>query len=109
MRTPKPTLPLFTADQMPRTKREIAEEIETLASRIPIAVEEAPKLRVVARVDAPESDVIVEEMDDGRYEVSLLRDHGTTVARVVYTARQLDQLIKRALGALDLSKLRGVR
>lgn len=50
----------------------------------------------------PESDVIVEPISDGRFVVSLLRDHGTTVAAVRYTRSQLEMFIRRATAALEV-------
>lgn len=50
----------------------------------------------------PECDVIIEALDDGRYIVSLLRDHGTTVAAVTYTRAQLKMLLRRIPAALEI-------
>jgi hypothetical protein len=64
---------------------------------------EKPRLRVVPPpAPVPESEVIVEQTSDGRFEVSLLRNHGTTVAAVFYTRAQLEQLIARAGAALEV-------
>ena len=59
------------------------------------------RFRVVPRAPEPESEVIVEIVDDG-YIVSLLRDHGTTVASVKYSRAQLEQFVLRAMSALEV-------
>lgn len=70
----------------------------------PPAVEDAthaPKLRIVPSLATiAESEVIVEKVRDV-YEVSLLR-RGNTTAAVFYTREQLEQLIERAKGALEV-------
>jgi hypothetical protein len=48
--------------------------------------------------------VIVEVIGDGRYEVSRLRDNGTTVACVMWTRDELEELISRVRAALEMSK-----
>jgi len=64
---------------------------------------ETPKLRVVPPpVEMPEEDVIIEPNGDGRFVVSLLRDHGTTVAAVLYTRKQLEMLLRRIVPALEV-------
>jgi hypothetical protein len=64
---------------------------------------ERPKLRVVPPpATVPESEVIVEPLGDGRFVVSLLRHHGTTVAAVRYTRAQLEMLLRRIPAALEV-------
>lgn len=59
--------------------------------------------RTFRLVREPEEDqVIVEPLEDGRFIVSLLRHHGTTVARVIYTRAQLEMLIRRIPAALGV-------
>lgn len=62
---------------------------------------ERPKLRLIPSPKTLEADVIVEKVDDSVFEISLLREHGTTVAAVFYTREQLELLIKRAKAALE--------
>ncbi len=63
-------------------------------------VDEAPKLRLLDPPrDAPS--VIVEAVGDV-FEVSRLRDNGTTVACVMWTRKELEELIRRAQSALEM-------
>lgn len=67
------------------------------------SVVEERKLRIVPPpATTPESEVIIEPTGDGRYVVSLLRDHGTTVACVKYTRAQLEMLLRRIPAALEV-------
>lgn len=99
---------VVTSPSVPRDTVVIADkEGELVGTIVNLAVEdqkviERPKLRLVAPpTKLPESEIIVEKVGDV-YEVSLLRDHGTTVAAVFYTRKQLEQLIARAQGALEI-------
>jgi len=62
---------------------------------------ERPKMRLVH--NQPEEDVIVEAQDDGRFEVMLLKAHGGTRMSILYTRTQLEQLVRRAQGALKVT------
>jgi hypothetical protein len=64
---------------------------------------DTPRLRLV---DPPAScpRVIVEVIGEGRYEVSRLRDNGTTVASVTWTREELEELIDRVRAALEVSR-----
>lgn len=64
---------------------------------------DAPRLRLVDP-PGPVPRVIVEALDDGRYEVSRLRDNGTTVASVMWTRDELAELIERARAALEMGR-----
>lgn len=87
-------------------KEPVDTEAPTLPSPpilFPDAVAETPKLRVVPPPAAvPECEVIIEQQADGRYVVSLLRDHGTTSAAVIYTRAQLEMLQRRIPAALEV-------
>lgn len=50
----------------------------------------------------PSPRVVVEAIDVDRFEVSRLRDNGTTVASVMWTRDELAELINRAAGALKM-------
>lgn len=92
---------LFGAESVSRTAPTMPAPAEVAAP--PPDAAERPKLRVVPPpAPLPESEVIVEQLADGRFEVSLLRDHGTTCAAVFYTRSQLEQLIARAQAALEI-------
>lgn len=60
------------------------------------------KLRLVPKPDEPEEDVLVEAQDDGTFVVTKLSHKGTTSAAVVYTKGQLEMLVCRAVGALEV-------
>lgn len=61
------------------------------------------RLTIVATApETPEEEVLVEPMGDGRFIVSTLRDHGTTVAAVRYTRAQLEMLLRRIPAALEV-------
>lgn len=64
-------------------------------------MKEAPRLRIIPRVE-PEEDVVIERTGDGRYAVSLVRHHGTTCATVMYTRGQLGMLLRRIPAALEV-------
>lgn len=64
---------------------------------------DAPRLRLVDP-PSPVPRVVVEALDDGRYEVSRLRDNGTTVASVTWTRDELAELIERARAALEMGR-----
>lgn len=64
------------------------------------SVDGIPKLRLVDP-PAPMPSVIVELVGE-RYEVSRLRENGTTVACVMYTRTELEELIRRAQAALEM-------
>jgi hypothetical protein len=64
--------------------------------------EDATRLRLVDP-PAPMPTVIVEAV--GRvFEVSRLRDNGTTVACVMWTRSELEELIRRATAALEVTR-----
>jgi hypothetical protein len=81
---------------------EACKPVEGLKEAIEEVLAGAPKLRIVPSPKTPESDVIVEALDDGRFVVSLLRDHGTTIASVRYTRAQLEMLVRRGGAALEV-------
>jgi hypothetical protein len=62
--------------------------------------EDAPRLRLVDP-PRPMPSVIVEAVGDA-FEVSRLRDGGTTVACVRWTRKELEELIMRAQSALEM-------
>lgn len=62
--------------------------------------DDAPKLHLV---DPPRQvSVIVECLSADRFEVSRLRDNGTTVAAVMYSRKELIELVNRAQAALEM-------
>lgn len=63
-------------------------------------INETPRLRLVDP-PAPIPSIIVEVVGD-RYEVSRLRDNGTTVACVMYTRAELEELARRIQAALEM-------
>lgn len=64
-------------------------------------VDGVPKLRLLDPPrDAPS--VIVEAVGEG-FEVSRLRDNGTTVACVMWTRTELEELKRRIVAALEMS------
>lgn len=73
-----------------------AETPAELPTDTPVIAER--KVRLVHSV--PESDVIVEPDGNTHFVVSLLRDHGTRVAAVRYSRKQLEMLAARAAEAL---------
>jgi hypothetical protein len=61
--------------------------------------DDVPRLRLV---DPPrEVSIIVEAVGEG-FEVCRLRDNGTTCAAVMYTRKELEELIARAQSALEM-------
>jgi len=97
----------------PSTGSLFGERELTPVARAPITVEpesseeddlpQRPHLRVVPpSEETPSEDVVIEPTADGRYVVSLLRHHGTTVASVRYTRAQLELLLRRIPPALEL-------
>jgi hypothetical protein len=61
--------------------------------------EDVPRLRLA---DPPrEVSIIVEAVGDG-FEVCRLRDNGTTVASVMYTRKELEELAGRISAALEV-------
>lgn len=98
---------LFASMPEPAPTKDVDTEAPTLPSP-PVStviddIVEAPKLRIVPPpAPVPECEVIIEQQSDGRYVVSLLRDHGTTVAAVVYTRGQLEMLQRRIPAALEV-------
>ncbi len=64
-------------------------------------VGDVPRLRLV---DPPREcpSVIVEALECGHFEVSRLRNNGTTVANVRYTRKELEELVMRAQSALEM-------
>ncbi len=90
-----PTLWVEAAPSKP-TYRQTDEQIER-------DIEAGPKLSLVPPLQkAPDSEVIVESLADGRFVVSLCRHQGTAVAAVTYTRPQLMQFIARAHAALEV-------
>lgn len=67
------------------------------------AIEGVPRLRLVDP-PAPMPRVIVEVIGEDIYEVSRLRDNGTTVACVRWTKDELTELIGRVRAALEVSR-----
>lgn len=64
---------------------------------------EVPRMRLVEPLKpVSEEEVIIEAREDGRFVVSLLRDHGSTVAAVLYTRSQLLMLLRRIPPALEM-------
>jgi hypothetical protein len=59
------------------------------------------KVRELRPPTVLEEQVIVEPCIDGRFVVSLLRHHGTSIAAVKYSKAQLQMLIERAREALE--------
>ena len=66
-------------------------------------VDDVPRLRLA---DPPRETprVIVEAVANDRFEVSRLRDNGTTVAMVMWTRSELEELIGRARAALEMTE-----
>lgn len=62
---------------------------------------EVPRLRLVDP-PRPMPRVVVELIGADRFEVSRLRDNGTTVASVMWTRDELAELITRAASALKM-------
>lgn len=64
--------------------------------------EDATRLRLVDP-PAPMPRVIVEAVGK-KFHVSRLRDNGTTVATVVWTRDELEELLKRGYAALEMTE-----
>jgi hypothetical protein len=67
-----------------------------------IEIDGAPRLRLV---DPPrEAPTVIVEAVGNHFEVSRLRERGTTVATVTWTRKELEELIGRAQAALEMTR-----
>lgn len=104
---PSPAQPSFsfpsliiTPEMAPVVTAPTLETVATMSDEEIFVAER--KLRLVPPLDrGPEEDVIVEP-DGNRFAVSIVRHHGSTVATVLYTRRQLEMLQARIPAALEV-------
>ena len=73
-----------------------------VAPPAPLPDDQPVRVRLVPPAKPVQDEVIVEQLDDGRFEVLMLRHDGTTRIGVRYTREQIVQLISRAKGALEI-------
>lgn len=102
---PPATQPSFPFPSMVAPPSVPAPEIrgEMVEVPMPETVIEERKLRLVPPPDrGPEEEVSVEPLDDGRFVVAITRNHGGTVAAVLYSRRQLEMLLARIPAALKV-------